>query len=130
MCSLEQQLEARRQESLHSSTSSIASLEDSLKKSKDEEKRLNELVRRAEENLAAKEKEVTNYQDMLEQSQGQYILLEKKYYKAKKIIKEYQSRERDFLHREEYHVSQLEEKDTHYNALLKTLKDKVPQPKW
>ena len=61
----------------------------------------------------------------LEQSQGQYSVLEKKYYKAKKIIKEYQSRERDFLHREEYHVSQLEEKDQHYNALLKTLKDKV-----
>lgn len=40
-----------------------------------------------EEKLQAKTTEVSTYQDMLEQSQGQYIVLEKKYYKAKKIIK-------------------------------------------
>lgn len=37
--------------------------------------------------LQSKETEVATYQDMLEQSQSQYIVLEKKYYKAKKIIK-------------------------------------------
>ncbi|XP_063612256.1 neurabin-1-like isoform X2 [Penaeus indicus] len=78
-----------------------------------------------EEKLQAKTTEVSTYQDMLEQSQGQYIVLEKKYYKAKKIIKEYQGRERDFLHREEYHITQLEDKDSHYNALVKALKDRV-----
>lgn len=31
--------------------------------------------------------QVSTYQDMLEQSQGQFIVLEKKYTKAKKIIK-------------------------------------------
>lgn len=31
--------------------------------------------------------QVATYQDMLEQSQGQFIVLEKKYTKAKKIIK-------------------------------------------
>ncbi|XP_068231055.1 LOW QUALITY PROTEIN: uncharacterized protein [Palaemon carinicauda] len=77
------------------------------------------------EKLQSKLSEVSTYQDMLEQSQGQYIILEKKYYKAKKIIKEYQSRERDFLHREEYHITQLEDKDSHYNALVKALKDRV-----
>ncbi|XP_069165716.1 uncharacterized protein Spn isoform X13 [Procambarus clarkii] len=75
--------------------------------------------------LQSKVSEVSTYQDMLEQSQGQFIVLEKKYYKAKKIIKEYQGRERDFLHREEYHITQLEEKDSHYNALVKALKDRV-----
>ena len=40
-----------------------------------------------EEQLRHKQAEVSTYQDMLEQSQGQYIILEKKYYKAKKIIK-------------------------------------------
>ncbi|KAK8752251.1 hypothetical protein OTU49_017466 [Cherax quadricarinatus] len=75
--------------------------------------------------LQSKLSEVSTYQDMLEQSQGQFIVLEKKYYKAKKIIKEYQGRERDFLHREEYHITQLEEKDSHYNALVKALKDRV-----
>lgn len=42
--------------------------------------------------LSEKEKEVMAYQDMLEESQGQYIVLEKKYYKAKKLIKEFQQR--------------------------------------
>ena len=40
-----------------------------------------------DEKLQSKHSEVSTYQDMLEQSQGQYIILEKKYYKAKKIIK-------------------------------------------
>ena len=38
---------------------------------------------------------------------------------------EYQNRERDFLHREEYHITQLEEKDAIYNSLVKALKDRV-----
>lgn len=52
--------------------------------------RLQEADRRAAEldgKLAAKSAEVSTYQDMLEQSQGQFIILEKKYNKAKKIIK-------------------------------------------
>ncbi|CAL4078958.1 unnamed protein product, partial [Meganyctiphanes norvegica] len=88
---------------------------------------LHSKVRDADEKLQAKLAEASTYQDMLEQSQGQFIVLEKKYYKAKKIIKEYQGRERDFLHREEYHITTLEEKDSHYNTLVKTLKDRVIQ---
>lgn len=52
--------------------------------------RLQEADRRAAEldgKLAAKSAEVSTYQDMLEQSQAQFIILEKKYNKAKKIIK-------------------------------------------
>ncbi|KAK4323483.1 hypothetical protein Pmani_005798 [Petrolisthes manimaculis] len=92
--------------------------------------RLQEADRRTAEldgKLVAKSAEASTYQDMLEQSQGQFIILEKKYYKAKKIIKEYQGREQDFQHREEYHITLLEEKDSHYNALVKALKDRVIQ---
>lgn len=40
-------------------------------------------------------------------------------------VAEYQGREQDFQHREEYHITLLEEKDSHYNALVKALKDRV-----
>lgn len=51
--------------------------------------------------------------------------LEKKYTKLKKILKEFQQREADLLHREEYYLQVLQEKDTEYNALVKALKDRV-----
>jgi hypothetical protein len=57
--------------------------------------------------------------------QGQYIALEKKYCKAKKLLREFQQREQDLLHREEFYLQLLQEKDTEYNALVKTLKDRV-----
>lgn len=45
----------------------------------------------------------------------------------KKILKEFQQRETDLLHREEYYLQVLQEKDTEYNALVKALKDRVRQ---
>lgn len=45
--------------------------------------------------------------------------------KLKKILKEFQQREADLLHREEYYLQVLQEKDTEYNALVKALKDRV-----
>lgn len=51
--------------------------------------------------------------------------MEKKYTKLKKILKEFQQREADLLHREEYYLQVLQEKDTEYNALVKALKDRV-----
>ncbi|GAB6028212.1 hypothetical protein CHUAL_002407 [Chamberlinius hualienensis] len=94
------------------------------------EKRFQQLLDRlheAEKIVEGTKKEIATYQDMLEESQGQYILLEKKYYKAKKLIKDFQLREHDLIHREEYHVSVLQEKDQEYNALVKSLKDRVIQ---
>ncbi|PSN37471.1 hypothetical protein C0J52_22173 [Blattella germanica] len=84
-------------------------------------------LREMERNLLAAKKDVASYQDMLEQSQGQYIALEKKYCKAKKLLREFQQREQDLLHREEFYLQLLQEKDTEYNALVKTLKDRVIQ---
>ncbi|XP_021929346.1 uncharacterized protein LOC110834470 isoform X3 [Zootermopsis nevadensis] len=84
-------------------------------------------LREMEHSLLAAKKDVASYQDMLEQSQGQYIALEKKYCKAKKLLREFQQREQDLLHREEFYLQLLQEKDTEYNALVKTLKDRVIQ---
>ncbi|XP_066992764.2 uncharacterized protein Spn isoform X2 [Anabrus simplex] len=84
-------------------------------------------IREMERMIITTKKEVSNYQDMLEQSQGQYITLEKKYCKAKKLLREFQQREQDLLHREEFYLQLLQEKDTEYNALVKSLKDRVIQ---
>uniref|UniRef100_A0A1B6L8C7 PDZ domain-containing protein n=1 Tax=Graphocephala atropunctata TaxID=36148 RepID=A0A1B6L8C7_9HEMI len=84
-------------------------------------------VRDVERSLAAARKDVSTYQDMLEQSQGQYIILEKKYYRAKRLLKEFLQRETDLLHREEFYMQLLQEKDTEYNALVKALKDRIIQ---
>ena len=82
-------------------------------------------LRDSERQLHSVKKEVLTYQDMLEQSQGQYIALEKKYAKAKKLLREFQQRESEFSHQEEFYLQLLQEKDTEYNALVKTLKDRV-----
>ncbi|XP_071451755.1 uncharacterized protein Spn isoform X2 [Hetaerina americana] len=84
-------------------------------------------LREAERNLHSARQEVASYQDMLEQSQGQYIALDRKYGKAKRLLREFQQREADLLHREEFHLQLLQEKDTEYNALVKALKDRVIQ---
>ncbi|XP_054285488.1 neurabin-1 isoform X8 [Macrosteles quadrilineatus] len=84
-------------------------------------------VREVERSLASARKDVSTYQDMLEQSQGQYIVLEKKYYKAKRLLREFLQRETDLLHREEFYIQLLQEKDTEYNALVKALKDRIIQ---
>lgn len=70
-------------------------------------------------------KESSNYQSMIQQSQLQFVALDKKYGKAKKIIREFKQRELELLHREEFYVQCLQEKDSEYNALVKKLKDRV-----
>lgn len=51
--------------------------------------------------------------------------LDKKYGKAKKIIREFKQRELELIHREEFYMQCLQEKDSEYNALVKKLKDRV-----
>lgn len=82
-------------------------------------------LRDAERSLNTVKKEASTYQDMLEQSQNQYVVLEKKYNKAKRLVREFQQRELDMVHREEFYQQLLQEKDTEYNALVKNLKDRV-----
>jgi len=82
-------------------------------------------LRDTEKALENTKKEILNMQDMLEESQGQYIALEKKYYKAKKLIKEYQQRERDFVAREEMHQTQTVELTQHYDGIVMRLKDRI-----
>ncbi|XP_062553358.1 uncharacterized protein LOC134218414 isoform X3 [Armigeres subalbatus] len=86
---------------------------------------LSERVKQTERELANIKKEANNYQNMLQQSQAQYLTLEKKYGRVKKILREYQHRERDMIQFQEYYVQHLQEKDTEYNALVKKLKDRV-----
>lgn len=40
-------------------------------------------------------------------------------------MRDYRQREIDMLHREEFYQQLLQEKDTEYNSLVKTLKDRI-----
>lgn len=88
-------------------------------------KQTHQKLKEAENKLNVSRKEVVTYQNMLEQSQGQYVVLEKKYSKAKRLVREFQQRELDMIHREEFYQQLLQEKDTEYNALVKNLKDRI-----
>ncbi|KAK5642531.1 hypothetical protein RI129_008698 [Pyrocoelia pectoralis] len=88
-------------------------------------KQTHQKLKEAENRLNVSRKEVITYQNMLEQSQGQYVVLEKKYTKAKRIVREFQQRELDMIHREEFYQQLLQEKDTEYNSLVKNLKDRI-----
>ncbi|XP_057658198.1 uncharacterized protein LOC130895088 isoform X2 [Diorhabda carinulata] len=82
-------------------------------------------LKETERSLLTAKKEIQTYQNMLEQSQTQYQVLEKKYNRAKHLVKEFQQRELDMLHREDFYQQVLQEKDTEYNSLVKSLKDRV-----
>lgn len=82
-------------------------------------------LQEAERVLSLSQKELITYQNMLEQSQSQYSNLEKKYNKAKQLVREFHQRELDMLHREDFYQQLLQEKDTEYNALVKNLKDRI-----
>ncbi|KAG5681654.1 hypothetical protein PVAND_011068 [Polypedilum vanderplanki] len=86
---------------------------------------LNEKLKQTERDLADIRKEANNYQNMLQQSQAQYTTLERKYSKIKKMLRDFQQRDRDMIQFQEYYLQHLQEKDTEYNALVKKLKDRV-----
>ncbi|XP_070496132.1 serine-rich adhesin for platelets isoform X4 [Chironomus tepperi] len=84
-----------------------------------------EKLKQNERDLTDIRKEANNYQNMLQQSQTQYATLERKYSKVKKILRDFQQRDRDMIQFQEYYLQHLQEKDTEYNALVKKLKDRV-----
>lgn len=86
---------------------------------------LAERLRQTEKDLVNIKKEAMNYQNMLQLSQTQFTTLDRKYNKAKRLVREYQQREVDMVHQEEFYIQLLQEKDTEYNALVKKLKDRV-----
>uniref|UniRef100_A0A8C4Q9I5 Neurabin-1 n=1 Tax=Eptatretus burgeri TaxID=7764 RepID=A0A8C4Q9I5_EPTBU len=61
----------------------------------------------------------------LKDSQSQYQALEKKYNKAKKLIKEYQQKEVEFVMREEAQNKKLEEIDEQYQQRLENLQSQL-----
>lgn len=60
---------------------------------------LSERLKQVEDELSNIKRESNNYQNMLQQSQEQYTTLEKKYNKAKRLLRDFQQRERDMVSR-------------------------------
>lgn len=58
---------------------------------------LAERLRQTEKDLSHAHKEAINYQNMLQQSQSQFTTIERKYNKAKRLVREYQQREVDMV---------------------------------
>ncbi|NWU89548.1 NEB1 protein, partial [Upupa epops] len=61
----------------------------------------------------------------LKETQEQCDALEKKYGKAKKLLKDYQQKEIEFMKKEEDHSRLLEERDQKYAEQLKTYQEKI-----
>lgn len=76
-------------------------------------------------NLASMHQEIKWSQQMLNKTAELHSLLSKKYGRAKKIIKKFNQREREYVQQEEYRTQQMQEMDKEYNALIKALKDRV-----
>lgn len=56
-----------------------------------------EKLKQTERDLSDIRKEANNYQNMLQQSQTQYATLERKYSKVKKMMRDFQQRDRDMV---------------------------------
>uniref|UniRef100_A0A3B3X5Z2 PDZ domain-containing protein n=1 Tax=Poecilia mexicana TaxID=48701 RepID=A0A3B3X5Z2_9TELE len=63
--------------------------------------------------------------EQLAENQAQYEALDKKYNKAKKLIKDYQQKEIDFVKKEEELKKTLDEKDKWYKEQLESLQNRI-----
>lgn len=67
----------------------------------------------------------SRYQALLTDSQAQCEELERKYGEAKRLLRDYQEREKDLLEREAEHLEQLRAKDSHYAAVISGMRSQV-----
>jgi neurabin len=58
---------------------------------------LQERLKQTERDLADIRKEANNFQNLLQQSQTQYQTLERKYNKVKKMLRDFQQRDREMV---------------------------------
>ncbi|NWX36947.1 NEB1 protein, partial [Notiomystis cincta] len=65
--------------------------------------------------------------ERLKETQEQCDALEKKYSKAKKLLKDYQQKEIEFMKKEEEHSKLLEERDQKYAEQLKIYQEKISE---
>uniref|UniRef100_A0A8C3XE56 Neurabin-1 n=1 Tax=Cyanoderma ruficeps TaxID=181631 RepID=A0A8C3XE56_9PASS len=65
--------------------------------------------------------------ERLKETQEQCDALEKKYNKAKKLLKDYQQKEIEFMKKEEDHAKLLEERDQKYAEQLKIYQEKISE---
>ncbi|XP_041117781.1 neurabin-1 isoform X2 [Polyodon spathula] len=63
----------------------------------------------------------------LKETQSQYDALDKRYNKAKKLLKDYQQKEIDFVKKEEDQKRALDEKDRMHQEQLKKLQDRIAE---
>ncbi|XP_026150574.1 neurabin-1 isoform X2 [Mastacembelus armatus] len=63
--------------------------------------------------------------EQLAETQAQYETLDKKYNKAKKLLKDYQQKEIDFVKKEEELKKNLDEKDKWYKEQLESLQNRI-----
>ncbi|KAL0119591.1 hypothetical protein PUN28_007793 [Cardiocondyla obscurior] len=76
----------------------------------------------SERTLGTTRQELLTAREMLSQVTTQYGDLQQKYAKARRVVKELRA---DITARDEFYQQLLQEKDTEYNALVKSLKDRV-----
>ncbi|CAH1249068.1 PPP1R9A [Branchiostoma lanceolatum] len=98
----------------------------------DERKRLEQKLEKTsqkaqevEAQLTDSKVQVENLEGQLKDTKDQYTGLEKKYHKAKKLIKEYHARELELIKREEETLRQMEEKDRQHKREVNMLKQQI-----
>ena len=110
-------------------------IEELIKNKQKHEQRVNEMQNKLEDALVqlrqnecaitCAQKEVEQYNRLLEDIRIQYSTLEKKYHKSKKMIKELQQKEQGMSHKEDFDIKLTEEREEEYMNLVRALKDRI-----
>lgn len=79
-------------------------------------------LRESERTLGSTRQDLSAAHEMLNQATAQSSAMQQKYARAKRVARELRA---DITARDEFYEQLLQEKDTEYNALVKTLKDRV-----